>query len=287
MRKIYKCFIFFISIILALFLFSNLKIKADTGPKPYVSIKIIGNTNGYYMTLLSKAEHYGPYSAHVDEEYKNVDNIDLKFASYNDSDGYYYLYEYSDIKNNVYKWGYYPPLEFKILIYDSINDVFITNNIKYERKSFETAFTIELVDNSGSISFNVKEDHYHLFKVIMGLILRLVICLAIEIGIALSFKFKKLQLILVLLMNVFTQFILNLFLAIFINKYGLNMMGLVPIYAITEILIFISELMVYCFFINKVNIENHIEKAKIIEYTIIANLASLFLGFLLLTILGF
>ena len=89
------------------------------------------------------------------------------------------------------------------------------------------------------------------------------------------------------MMNVFTQFTLNLFLAIFINKYGLNMMGLVPIYVLTEILIFLSELMIYCIFINKVNTENHIDKARIVKYTITANLASLFLGFLLLTILGF
>ena len=98
MRKIYKCFIFFISIILALFLFSNLKIKADTGPKPYVSIKIIGNTNGYYMTLLSERAQYGPFSN--DPDHQDIDNIDLKFASYNDSDGYYYLYYYSDISKS-------------------------------------------------------------------------------------------------------------------------------------------------------------------------------------------
>ena len=284
MKKFLNTFIFVFAIIFVVLL-SNVIVKADTGPKPYVSIKIIGDTKGYYMTLLSESAQYGPYSN--DPDHQDIDNIDLKFASYNDSDGYYYLYVYKDISNKEFKWGYYPPMEFKILIYDSINDRFITNNEKYERTSFETAFTIELVNDNGNITFTVKHDHYHLFKVIMGVIIRLVICLGIELGIALSFKFKKLQLLLVLIVNVFTQLVLNVVLGIFIIDNGLNMMGLIPMYVFIELLIFILEGLIYCIYMKNVNPENKHSIKKLLLYTFTANVASLVLGFVLLTILGF
>ena len=266
MKKIFKVFIFILACILVLSIPSVL-ISADTGPKPYVSIKIVGDTKGCYMTLLSESSYYGPYSN--DPDHQDIDNIDLKFASYNDSDGYYYLYVYKDISNKEYKWGYYPPMKFKILIYDSINDKFITNNEKYERTSFETAFTIELVNDNGNITFTVKHDHYHLFKVIMGIIIRLVICLGIELGIALSFKFKKLQLLLVLIVNVFTQLVLNVVLGIFIIDNGLNMMGLIPMYVFIELLIFILEGLIYCIYMKNVNPENKHSIKKLLLYTFI------------------
>ena len=284
MKKIFKVFIFILACILVLSI-SSVLISADTGPKPYVSIKIVGDAKGCYMTLLSDRAQYGPHSN--DPAHQDIDDIDSKFASYSDSDGYYYLYTYSDISGNVYRWGYYPPMEFKILIYDSVNDKFITNNEKYERTSFETAFTIELVNDNGNMTFTVKHDHYHLFKVIMGIIIRLVICLAIEIGIAISFKIKKLQLLLVLIANVFTQLILNIVLGIFINTYGLNMMGLIPLYVFIELLVFILEGLIYCIFMKNVNPENKHSIKSLLLYTFSANVASLVLGFVLLTILGF
>ena len=284
MKKFLKTFIFVFAIIFVVLL-SNVIVKADTGPKPYVSIKIIGDTQGYYMTLISRSNQCGPYSNNPDHQ--DIDNIDLKFASYNDSDGYYYLYYYSDISNNVYGWNYYPPSHFKILIYDSINDRFITNNEKYERTSFETAFTIELVEDNANMTFTVKQDHYYLFRVIMGVIIRFIICLTIELGIAFLFKIKNKQLLIVLAANVLTQLFLNITLGIFINNNGLNMWGIIPIYVFSEILIVIIEAVIYCLLINKVDKDNQHKKLDLIVYAIFANIASIVLGFVLLTSLGF
>ena len=285
MKKFLKTFIFAFAIIFVVLL-SNVIVKADTGPKPYVSIKIIGDTQGYYMTLLSERAQYGPYSNNPEYQ-ENIDNIDLKFAEYEDSDGYYYFYYYSDISNNVYGWNYYPPSHFKILIYDSINDRFITNNEKYERTSFETAFTIELVEDNANMAFTVKQDHYYLFRVIMGVIIRFIICLTIELGIAFLFKIKNKQLLIVLAANVLTQLFLNITLGVFINNNGLNMWGIIPIYVFSEILIIIIEAVIYCLLINKVDKDNQHKKLDLIVYAFFANIASIVLGFVLLTSLGF
>lgn len=285
MKKIFKVFIFILACILVLSI-SSVLISADTGPKPYVSIKIVGDTKGCYMTLLSESSYYGPYSNNPDHQ--DIDNIDLKFASYSDIDGYYYLYAYSDISSNVYKWGYYPPMKFKILIYDSINDRFITNNEIYERTKFATELTLTLNEDSFPTNpFIVKQSNNYIFRVILGFIVRLFICLLIELVIALAFKFKNKQLILIAVTNVLTQIALNVTLSNIIYKYGYNLMAIIPAYIIVEILIFVVEFLIYIFLINRLEKDNIKKVSTIIKYTFLANISSLVLGFVILTLLGF
>lgn len=286
MKKILKIFIF-IFIFLLSFMLVNTHTNADTGPKPYVRIEIEGKCDGYFMTLLSKTDSTGPHSANSEYQ-SNVDNIDLKFASYVDSDNFYYLYTYQDIKDGNYRWGYYPPKEFKILIYDSINDRFITNNEIYERTKFATELSLTLNEDSFSTNpFIVKESNKYTFRVILGFFARLCICLLIELVIALFFKFQHYQLLLITITNVVTQVLLNIALGVFIYNHGLNMWGIIPIYVFSEILIVIIEAVIYCLLINKVDKDNIKPKLLIIGYTLFANVSSLVLGFMLLNILGF
>ena len=60
MKRLLKPIIF--GIILLLMMLASFKITthADTGPKPSVSISIKGETNGMYLTLLSKTKGSGP-----------------------------------------------------------------------------------------------------------------------------------------------------------------------------------------------------------------------------------
>ncbi len=286
MKKIYKVFTF-LFIFMLTFILTNVKINADTGPKPYVRIEIEGNCEGYYMTLLSKNESTGPYSNNPENQ-SNIDNIDLKFASYHDSDEFYYLYEYADIKDGMYRWGYYPPITFKILIYDSLNDRFITNNEIYERTKFATELTLTLNENITSTNpFVVKESNQYTIRVVIGFFVRLCICLLIEVAIALLFKFKHNQLKVIVSVNILTQIVLNLALSGVIYNYSYNLLAIVPIYIISEILILVFEFLIYLFLINRVEKENHKKVSLILIYTFVANLSSLLLGFVLLTILGF
>lgn len=286
MKKILKMLIAIFVVLLTISL-SSVLINADTGPKPYVRIKIEGKCDGYYMTLLSKSEYSGPHSS--DPEHQgNIDNIDLKFASYVDSDNFYYLYNYADIKDGAYKWGYYPPKVFKILIYDSIKDQFITNNEIYERTKFATELTLTLNEDSFSTNpFIVKQSNNYTFRVILGFIVRLFICLLIELVIALAFKFKNKQLILIAATNVLTQIVLNVTLSSIIYKYGFNLMAIIPAYIIIEILIFVVEFLIYIFLINRLEKDNTKKVSTIIKYTFLANISSLVLGFVILTLLGF
>ena len=133
MKKLIKG-IFFVFIVL-ISLTISVKASADMGPKPYVRITLEGNTNGMYMTLLSD-QGRGPWCPI--EEYDLTEYIDaslkdahLKFASYVDNDGYKYLQYLESVSDKYFSWNYRAPDNFKILIYDSINDKFITDNVVY------------------------------------------------------------------------------------------------------------------------------------------------------------
>ena len=103
----------------------------DTGPKPSVNISFSGLDNvTCYVTLLSKSESTGPYSAYtIDSSRWKPENEDYdifkKFLSYEDSDGYYFLQYLKKCSNNSsFSWTYYPPSDFKILIYFPKADAF-------------------------------------------------------------------------------------------------------------------------------------------------------------------
>ena len=96
---------------------------ADTGPKPavHVSFENLGGAK-CYATLLSKRPGGGPWSVWDGrEESAEADptpEIWMAFAKYEDPDGYYFLkqvWEVGDEKS--FTWGYYPPEDFKVLIY--------------------------------------------------------------------------------------------------------------------------------------------------------------------------
>lgn len=113
----------------------SLSAFADTGPKPSVNIEITGIKGEYYATLLSKEKSTGPASAwDGTEEHKNYTNLDPviweKFTYYKDSDGFYFLQQAEKCYgNDMYKWGYYPPKTFKVLVYIPESDTFIVSEI--------------------------------------------------------------------------------------------------------------------------------------------------------------
>lgn len=192
MKKIFKLFTFFIMAIFIGLSFSP-NVSADTGPKPFIEIDIKGDTKGMYMTILSKDSNYGPWG--YDHSYDDkVDEINERFKEYSLNDEFYYWYNYEDISDGKYEWGYYPPQTFKIVIYDSINDRMITNNEIYSRYRFESRFVLTLNETSFTV---VKNNDVS--KNIAGFFLRLAICLLIELLIALVFGLRRQQLLIVLI----------------------------------------------------------------------------------------
>ncbi len=296
MKKFLKLLIVTIIALLS-FSFINVKTSADTGPKPYVSVSIEGDTKGMYMTLLSKKESTGPFSTRNKHGYTEEDEVYTKFLRYEDKDGFFYLNYHQSIENGTYKWGYYPPYTFKFLIYDSINDKFITDDVIYERYAFGSTYKIVLNDNITSgedITNSVANRPLTVYQQkqikneIINFFIRLIICLSIEIAVALLFKFKKLELVIILIVNLVTQIILNVLLSVYIYYNGYQVFNVIFIYVISELLVLFIEFVAYNKLIYLIDTKKDypIKSIKrILLYTVVANVASLVLGFVILTYL--
>ncbi|MBR2957976.1 MAG: hypothetical protein IKC20_06970, partial [Clostridia bacterium] len=123
---------------------------ADTGPKPSVVIDLVGlNGRECYGTLLSDDESYGPNRAWREGEemlaYHETDaEIWKKFVSYKDTDGYYFLQQFWNCTEaKGFKWGYYPPDPFKLLLYFPETDTFAVTPV-YEQYAFDSYYTVDV-----------------------------------------------------------------------------------------------------------------------------------------------
>ena len=266
-------------------------VQADIGPKPSVVIDFDGlEGENYYVTLLSSVKSTGPYSALNDSNrgyarYQEDDedyNIFLKFAEYKDMDGFYFLQFFKDCsQSQQFSWTYYPPQEFKILLYFPEIDRFVVSGERFERYAFDSYFTakvsgLDLSAGTGqAIEVAVKKSYDYTYEV-LSLIARILLTIAIELGIALLFGFRgKRQFRFIDLVNSVTQIALNV--ALNIINYRSGQMAFVVFYVLLEIVVFVVEAVLYMSYLKKYS-EKEIPGWKPCVYALVANSASFALG---------
>lgn len=257
-------------------------ISADTGPKPSVRIQFKNMGDELcYGTLLSKEESTGPAQAwDGKEENINLDFVDRDiweaFVNYEDSDGYYFLqwaWIVSDTKELA--WTYYPPNEFKILLYYPETNTFVSSDV-CKRYAFDTYYTVDMDGQkmasveydkylSGDSRLNVFKS-YELKNEIIGLMGRMAITAVIEMVIGLLFGFRKKELLYILLINIITQILLNVLLNVLPFDY--------LYYLLLEILVLVVEGVFYCLVFKK-------KKWYCLLYAFVANVSSFVIGFFL------
>lgn len=254
------------------------------GPKPSVNLQFEGLENQlYYITLLSKAESTGPYTAGVyhtpPDTYQGTDAAAwAAFNSYQDADGFYFLQHFSPCNNEqTYAWVYYPPSTFKVLLYFPQTNTFQTSGI-YERYAFGSYYLVKntSLDRSATESAATLElqKNYDYTQEILSLAARIVATIAVEILIALFFGFRhKNILLLIILTNIVTQTILNVLLNISYYLYG--SMNLIADYVWMELLVVVIELTAYSLYFKK---KGNIKRWVAPVYALSANAASFIVG---------
>ncbi len=256
--------------------------QADIGPKPSVVIDFKGlDGKIYYTTLLSREKSTGPFSAlndsnHTYVHYQEGDEdyeIFLKFAGYHDVDGYYFLQFFKNCTgSNQFSWTYYPPQDFKILLYFPETDRFIISDNHYERYAFDSYFTAEVSDTSISA-----EKAYEYTNETLSLIARIVLTVIAELGIALLFGFReRKQIRFITFVNAATQITLNL--ALNIINYRSGELVFMIFYFLMEVVVFFTEAVLYTWYLKK-NSQKEISSWKPSIYAFAANAASFTLGF--------
>lgn len=295
--------------------------KGDMGPKPSVVISIEGiNEKEYWVTLLSEKQSAGPYSVEKEpyyenwiedekneywiNEYKKENEIWWKFKNFEDTDGYYFIgYMEECSEDNIFRWGYYPPEKFKVLIYIPEKDKMIECSTICEKYAFDSYYTLKIdgkeyknsdidIDNSHPDNEYSDDDYirieggdvrknYDFIHELISFGVRVLFTIITELVIALMFMYtKKNQLMIIGITNIVTQIILNVLINLL---YNLQMAKLVfdnftPLYLLLEIVVFWVEGMVYA---RKLTDDEHDKKycvKKAYIYSAVANIVSFLAG---------
>ena len=166
----------------------SVTVFADMGPKPSVRVTFKNLPEGpVYGTLLSKTSSTGPASAwDGDPEHAYIQpgaedsSVWQAFVDYQDPDGYYFLQWYWDCAAEPLEWTYYPPSDFKILLYFPESGTFASSQI-CQRHAFDSYFNATLKNGVLTAKLN---NQVQLTEV-WGLLCRMAITVAVELLIGL------------------------------------------------------------------------------------------------------
>jgi len=181
-------------------------------------------------------------------------------------------------------WGYYPPSEFKVLLYFPEYDSFTVTKETYTRYAFDSYYEVDM--SGQEIQSVLANDtikavkNYNYTWEVLSLIIRIIATILIEVLIALLFGFRyKNQLFLICAVNIMTQTILNILLNLIDYMNGSFM--LLFHYIWMEALVILIEMGVYYVFLKKQSGTVMVIKTRILLFTLMANVASFMIGLLL------
>ena len=261
-------------------------VSADMGPKPGTSITVRPGGGEYaIVTLLAREESNGPHwTIGPDEEPSSriAENERLAkawyaFRDYADPDGYHF---WGEIYEGSVTWGYFPPENFKIAVYYPEYGILWVSEDTYERYAFDSDFRLNLPAvgagaQSGEVDMVLKKTS-NLGSELAGFLFRVLLTLAMELAVARVFGLTEPgQKKLILRVNLLTQVGLNLLLWSWYYFDG-PLAAMVRL-ILAEIVVLVVEGAIY---LRKLRLDE--SRGKILGYTILANLASVTLGFLFL-----
>lgn len=302
-RKLTRAFTALLCAVLVMMVFP-ITASADTGPKPSVRITFenLGDKE-CWGTLLSSKQSTGPSSAWngKEEDAQHNENpngyysyqkfgydVWKAFVDYAENDDFYFLQEAWQInETKELAWTYYPPNEFKILLYFPETGEYAVSGV-YERYAFDSYFTVNMDGVKLSVDYNEElssDDRLNAYKSynygveIGSLVARILITIIIEMGIALLFGYReKKQLLLLVGVNSGTQIILNVLLNII--NYNSGEMAFVVFYALFELVVFALEAILFYHLLNKISIKQK-PKWLAVVYALVANAVSFGAGMMI------
>ncbi|MBR4861975.1 MAG: hypothetical protein IKU09_07220 [Firmicutes bacterium] len=255
---------------------------ADMRPKPSVHVEFINVPDElFYGSLLSLHDSTGPASAwdgtspyshwaYGEDGYETW----KKFVEYEDADGFWFLQEWWECSGqNPLSWTYYPPSEFKILLYFPDSDTFCVSPI-YERYAFDSYFTADLADwESGEMAVVQSYDYT---QELVNLAVRIVLTILLELMIAWFFGLRQKSVLAFLAgVNLVTQIGLNV--ALNVINYKSGQMAFTAGFIGLELVVLAVEIVLYTTFLHRIS-GNPDLRAKSAVYAVVANAASFAAG---------
>lgn len=275
-----------------------LPVFADTGPKPSVNITLKNlPAQPCYVTLLSTVSSTGPHSSVWEENGagERVRNHNIGYHFYgedwerpvydgflayemSDPDGLYFLQSFGLAEDGIYRWGYYPPREFKVLLFFPEMGIFAVTDELCERYAFDSYFTIdldgvELVPGETARLDAVKS--YDCTWELISLAARVVVTIALELVVAWFFRLRtKRALAVILPVNLVTQIALNVGLnwRAYVSGHGYLLLP----YILMELGVLAVEIAAYWLLLP--GQEGRSRKDLACRYAVVANLVSFAVG---------
>lgn len=178
-----------ISMVLILMAALGIYAFADFGPKPSVVVEFENaGDQEYYVTLVAKEDKLGsPYSRITAEDQPETDDIAIwnRLVAYEDPDGMVFAGNVQKLTGDgAYVWGYYPPSEFRVLIYFPDTDSFVESSEILEQYAFDSYYQMDFNDlpenwNDAVAAIPVTRK-YNLLWQITAFLLRLAVTVAVE-----------------------------------------------------------------------------------------------------------
>lgn len=277
------------AILLGFFMCMFIPVYADSGPKPSLAIRCEGFPDNAYITVLSTVRDYGPNQAldpldfeiREDEwyEYAPVEkDVYIAFAKQaqklKEAGEQLYFWGVVSSCADEYLFGYWPPEEFRILIWLKDTDEFILSEGLYTRQAFRTILGCDYDEGKINVTDISSSDIS-----LKGIVFRILLTIAVEYAAGLLFmKYTFRSRMAVVAVNVLTQIILNVCLSLAALKFGTGMPAYVMILVLAEGLIILAESMIYQKAIGK-------ELSSPLIYSLTANVLSFAAGVVLSSLL--
>jgi len=275
----------FIVILLMTAVIFSVTAHADMFAKPEARIEVVGIDQTFYFEILIFKN--GPVSAvdidsgrdWLSEYYQDDFPLDV-LNGYQDDDGFVSRTLYSNkpanlfYEDDVFLVGYFSaPKKFKIAIIFE-DGTMITSKV-IDRKMFYSKMTYDLT----GVNFNLTQtgvgtikEHVPIGSMSWKFAVRVIITISVELLILWFFKYRlRRSFALVGAINFFTQSLLTMFMILGFYFWG-DSFGLVFVVLLGEILVLLTEVLAYHFFLS----EQTPRKAR--QYALVANLATFILA---------
>ncbi len=272
-------------IFLTLCMLFALPVFADVGDKPSIYIAFENMPDvPFYGTLITATLPKGAiYAAesHEVEWYANVpDTVYDAFCDYDEADSFSYWHSpYENIflcsESGRLVLNYPSPERFKLLLYFPETGTYAVSDV-LEKYAHDASYVLDFggVIPSEGVLLDVRTDD-HLPSGIVGLFVRMVLTVLLELGIAWLFRYRTKPLVTsIITVNVVTQLLLNM--PIVFISYKLGGLAAFIAYFMLEIPVLLIEAIAYA-----ILLPDHRGGTwwKAVLYAIAANLVSFIVGY--------
>lgn len=194
----------------------------------------IGITNGYYQTtkivfedieepcyatLLSRYTVSGTWSTKLEYDLNAPEEVINFFDEYQDSDHYFYLNYFQDVTEGLLYWPYYPPDDFKLLMFFPQDGSFIVSDEIYHRYALTSTYKAKIADGHVVLTRN-----YDYPRMIVNTTFRIVLSTLLSVLVILLFaRPLKSERKFIIFSTFIFQVILNLLISYYSFLHGFSM----------------------------------------------------------------